>query len=50
MANTNEALERNKEATMILKAYLSKVEPKLVSASLKEVRYRNKKGYIIPKT
>ena len=34
MANLN---ERNTEATTILRAYLSKVEPKLVSASLNEL-------------
>ena len=31
MANTNEAVERNLEATMILRAYLRKVDPAFVN-------------------
>ena len=37
MANSNEAIERNNEATTILRAYLSKEQPKLISASLNEL-------------
>ena len=37
MANSNEAIERNNEATTVLRAYLSKVEPKLVTVSLNEL-------------
>ena len=37
MSSTNETIERNCEATIILRTYLSKGEPKLVDASLNEL-------------
>ena len=37
MANTSDLVERNVEATMILRAYLSKEDPALVKASLNDL-------------